>query len=157
MPEAIRCPCGYVGPCVAEGSTNVCPICRTPVAELPRATAPAAAAFPVAAQPSQVAEESPLSSRKTFRIPCPNGHVNVTPAHMLGTQVVCPKCNAFYTLQMADSVEYHQIADRQARKLEEEIAKKWLARAIYAAIFIVVSLVGMIVISVLGHSPKPGP
>jgi hypothetical protein len=70
---------------------------------------------------------------------------------MLGTQVVCPRCNAFYTLQMADSLEYHQIADREARKREEKEAKKWLNRAIFAAVFIVVSLIGMIVITLMGR------
>lgn len=148
MPESIRCPCGYVGPAVAQGPTAVCPICRTPVADVPQAASPE---LPNAGHSFAAAEESPLSTRKTFRIPCPNGHVNVTPAHMLGTQVVCPKCNAFYTLQMADSLEYHQIADREARKREEEQARKWLNRAIFAAVFIVVSLIGMIVISVIGR------
>lgn len=85
--------------------------------------------------------------RKTFRIPCPNGHVNVTPAHMLGTQVVCPKCNAFYVLQMSDSLEHRRVAEAEAGRKAEEEAKKWLQWAIYAAIFIGVSLVGMIVLS----------
>ena len=148
MPESIRCPCGYVGPSVAQGPINVCPICRTPVTDVSQTASPE---LPNAGHSFPATEESPLSTRKTFRIPCPNGHVNVTPAHMLGTQVVCPKCNAFYTLQMADSLEYHQIADREARKREEEQARKWLNRAIFAAVFIVVSLIGMIVISVIGR------
>lgn len=156
MAESFTCSCGYVGPSVAEGSKAVCPICRTPVMEA-RWSQPASAPEDAAGNlpgietgfpnPGQFNEPS-LLTRKTFRIPCPNGHVNVSPAHMLGTQVVCPKCNAFYVLQMADSIEYQQIAEREARKREEEQAKKWLARAIYAAIFIVVSLIGMIAISV---------
>jgi|688.fasta_scaffold311351_2 uncharacterized Zn finger protein (UPF0148 family) len=152
MYESIECPCGYVGPSVEQGSFDVCPVCRSVVADSPEDDSPdEAVGRQNAAEPFSAVEESPLSSRKTLRIPCPNGHVNVTPAHMLGTQVVCPRCNAFYTLQMADSLEYHQIADREARKREEKEAKKWLNRAIFAAVFIVVSLIGMIVITLMGR------
>lgn len=149
MYESIECPCGYVGPSVRQGSFNVCPVCRSMVAKSPEDDSPAADEPQDDTSAFAAVEEPPLSSRTTLRIPCPNGHVNVTPAHMLGAEVVCPICNVFYMLQMADSLEYRQAADREARKREEKEAKKWLNRAIFAAVFIILSLVGMIVISFL--------
>lgn len=149
MYESIECACGYVGPSVRQGSFNVCPVCRSMVANSPEEDSPAADEPHDDAAAFSAVEEPPLSSRTTLRIPCPNGHVNVTPAHMLGAEVVCPICNVFYMLQMADSLEYRQAADREARKREEKEAKKWLNRAIFAAVFIILSLVGMIVISFL--------
>lgn len=156
MMDSIQCACGYVGPCVSQGTSLVCPICRTPADTSAHAPAAVVPEFSVSGAIPAVPDEPPLESRKTFKIPCPNGHVNVTPAHMIGTQVVCPKCNAFYVLQLADSLEYRQVAEREAQAQAEEQAKLWLNRAVYAAIFIVVSLLGMIIVSLFFGGPRTG-
>jgi transposase-like protein len=86
-----------------------------------------------------------------LRIPCPNGHVLKTKRSMLGQQVVCPSCNEFFTLEETASLEYKQEAARRRAHEDEERAQKWLWRAIYSAIFIVLSF---IVMAVIGSNPQ---
>lgn len=69
----------------------------------------------------------------------------------LGQQVVCPTCNEFFVLEETDSLEYRQEAERRRAREDEERAQKWLWRAIYAAIFIVLSF---IVMAVIGSNPQ---
>jgi len=111
----------------AEGRA-VCPICRTP--------AGAAAAH-------------------SYRIPCPRGHVLQAAERMLDQQVVCPQCNEVFTLRAADSIEHRKERKRLEREQEEQAAKRWLARAIWAAAFIAASLIGMVVFSLLARPPQP--
>ena len=66
---------------------------------------------------------------------------------MLGQQVVCPKCNAVFVLQFEDSREHKQEQERLQHQRDAKMAERWLRRAIWAAVFIVASLVGMIVFS----------
>lgn len=143
---------------MTEGGLDVCPICRTSIGEHGGHAAPAVAAAAAASAGQQfTTSDEPVSTRERFRIPCPNGHVNVAPAHLVGTRVVCPKCNTPYELHLADSLEYRQVAEREAREREEKQAKKWLNRAIFAAVFIVVSLVGMIVFSMIARTARQNP
>lgn len=127
-----------------KGPVEVCPACRALVADAPDATDPELDESPAPAPPIPAIGDTPVHSRKTFRIPCPNGHVNVTPASLIGTQAVCPRCNAFYTLQMSDSLEHLEAVDREQRRRAEKEGKKWLTVAVFAAVFIVLSLIGMI-------------
>ena len=86
-----------------------------------------------------------------LRIPCPNGHVLKTKRSRLGQQVVCPTCNQLFALEETDSLEYKQEAAHRRAHKDEELAQKWLWRAIYSAIFIVLSF---IVMAVIGSNPQ---
>jgi hypothetical protein len=151
MSKPITCICGYRGPSVTEGQRSVCPICRTPAAGAWSAPAPPPPPLPatqVPAAPVAVpAMEASSSSRtKSYRIPCPRGHVLKTPATMLGQQVFCPQCNEVFELREEDSLEAkrrRQIVDHER---EAQQAKLWLNRAIVAAVFVALSFIVMVVI-----------
>lgn len=90
-----------------------------------------------------------------YRIPCPRGHMVKAGEHLLEQQVVCPECNAMFLLRREDSLE-HRMKEEQARRAREErMAKVWLSRAMLAAAFIVLSLIGMIALSFALRPPLP--
>jgi len=68
---------------------------------------------------------------------------------MLGQRVVCPKCNDFFVLNAEASVERRRETDRLRHEEDTRRARRWLARALWAAALVVVSLVSLIVVSVL--------
>jgi len=154
MADTITCICGYRGPSVAEASRSVCPICRTPAqGGIFRAPPPPTA--PVAAPPASQRQQDPppldapsaRSQPRFYRIPCPNGHeLKIRPA-MLGQQVVCPKCNAVFVLQIEDSSKHKKEQELLQQQQDAKMAERWLKRAIWAAVFIVASLIGMIVLT----------
>jgi hypothetical protein len=121
MGVSISCVCGYRGPSVSEAGRAVCPICRTPAA----------------------------ADGDHLHIPCPRGHVLTVTTAMLGQKVVCPKCNEFFVLSADASVEHRREVDRLRQEDDTRRARLWLARALWAAVFVVVSLAVMIVVSAL--------
>lgn len=154
MAESISCICGYRGPGVAEGDRDVCPICRTPAGRsaasrpVPRpAEPPASAAKNDDWMPVTAGMPPPAGKSARYRIACPRGHMLKVPEGMLDQQAVCPQCNEVFVLRLTDSLEYRTEQEKIDRIREEEMARKWLRRAIWAAVFIVVSLVGMIAVS----------
>ena len=151
--EAVSCLCGYRGPAVVVAGQTVCPICRAAAA--PPAP-PGMPALP-AAPPAQAAAPQAATTQKTYRIPCPRGHVLTAKPHMLEQQVVCPECNELFRLRKEDSLEHRKKQEKARRADEERIAKRWLTRSIWAAAFIVASLVGMIAISFAFRAPLPPP
>jgi hypothetical protein len=112
--------------------------------------APAAAPGPGAGGPLGPASAN-RESGGIVRIPCPNGHVLKAKRSMLDQQVVCPSCNEVFVLEETASLEYKQEAARRRAREDEERAQKWLWRAIYSAIFIVLSF---IVMAVIGSNPQ---
>ncbi|MFM8379421.1 MAG: hypothetical protein ACKOB1_08870 [Planctomycetia bacterium] len=152
MPDAIACSCGYRGPAVVIAGQTVCPICRTPAA--PAAPGRPAAAPPAMPRPPSAAA-APAARSTTYRIPCPRGHVLKAGEHMLGQRVVCPECNEVFLLRKEDSLEERKKQKKARRAEEERMAKLWLSRAIWAAAFIVASLVGMIALSLAFRPPLP--
>ena len=68
---------------------------------------------------------------------------------MLGQRVVCPKCNDFFVLAAEASVERKREMDRLRHEEDTRRAKRWLTRALWAAVLVVVSLVSLIVVSAL--------
>lgn len=76
---------------------------------------------------------------------------------MLEQQVVCPECNELFTLRKEDSLEHRKKQAKAQHAEEERIAKVWLTRSIWAAAFIVASLVGMIAFSFAFRAPLPPP
>lgn len=163
MSDSITCICGYRGPSVPEGGRAVCPICRTP-AETGRqrpAAPPPVAAVPQAA-PGQPRPSGPKSSGpKYYRIACPKGHNLKVGPGMIGQQAVCPTCNTVFELRLEDSLEYQREQDALRQQKEIENAEKWLKRAIWAAVFIGASLIGMTVLYAAfrwsGRRPLPPP
>jgi len=125
------------------------PPARPPVAAPPQAGSPFEFTAPGAGPVLPGAADR--GSSVAVRIPCPNGHVLKTNRSMLGQQVVCPTCNQFFVLEETESLEYKQEAARRRAHEDEERAQKWLWRAIYSAIFIVLSF---IVMAVIGSNPQ---
>ena len=157
--EAVSCLCGYRGPAVVVAGQAVCPICRAaaePSVPPVRPSAPTPPALQAAA-PAQAAAPQAATQQKTYRVPCPRGHVLTAKPHMLGQQVVCPECNELFALREEDSLEHRKKQEKARRADEERIAKLWLNRSIWAAAFIVASLVGMIVVSFAFRAPLPPP
>ena len=56
---------------------------------------------PAAPVAPHAAAGAPAKQPKTYRIPCPRGHVLTAKPHMLEQQVVCPECNDLFTLRTA--------------------------------------------------------
>lgn len=143
MADTIKCICGYRGPSVPEGDFEVCPICRGRVR---------GGAWPVAdagsSAPAEDFDEDDVRPPEPtiYRIPCPNGHVLKAREEMLGEQVCCPECNAFFVLRASDSVEFRRQQAQLRTEAEERAAQAWLKRAIWAAVIIGVSFVIMLVI-----------
>jgi hypothetical protein len=123
MSESISCSCGYSGPGRPEGPVVVCPLCG--------------------------AVGQPAAEQKTWRIPCPNGHVSKVPDDWIGKQLVCPKCNEPFVPKLSDSLEKREEARRRQEREEEKFAKKWLTIAIWAAALFGLLVVSLIVMSVL--------
>lgn len=151
--EAVSCLCGYRGPAVTIAGQAVCPICRAAAAPPAR---PGVSGIP-ALPPAPQAAAAPAKQPKTYRIPCPRGHVLTAKPHMLGQQVVCPECNELFALREEDSLEHRKRREKARRADEERIAKLWLTRSIWAAAFIVASLVGMIAFSFAHRAAGPAP
>lgn len=63
---------------------------------------------------------------------------------MLGTQGSCPKCHQRYLVDIADSLEYREEASRRQAVIDEKFARRWLGRAIVAAVLVLLSFAGMI-------------
>ncbi|MFM8827637.1 MAG: hypothetical protein ACKOFT_11230 [Actinomycetota bacterium] len=162
MPDSITCVCGYRGPAGFDGSQAVCPICRTaatagsgPFAAPPPPGSPppvsrAGNAAGVARDTSNDSDgfvAAAPSARKVYRIPCPNNHILKAKESMLGKQVVCPECNEFFVLELRNSLEQRKEDARRRAEREEELAKLWLKRAIWAAAIIVLSFIVMVVLS----------
>jgi len=161
MSDGITCICGYRGPSVPEAGRPVCPICRTPAETgRQRPAAPPPVAMAPAAAPAAAAAPRP-SGPKYYRIPCPNGHhLKVGPA-MIGQQAVCPTCNTVFEIRLEDSLEYQREQESLRHQKEAEDAEKWLKRAIWSAVFIGASLIGMTVLYAVfrqaGRRPSPPP
>jgi hypothetical protein len=121
MDASLACICGYRGPSVPAEGGSVCPICRTPAAR----------------------------EEKRLQIRCPNGHVLPVTESLLGQRVVCPKCNECFLLTAEQSLEHRREADRRRQEEEALQARRWLTRAIAAAVLVVAALATLMVVSVL--------
>lgn len=102
-----------------DGDLEVCPVCQSPLAK--------------------PAEE------KRWRIPCPNGHLFLAPDSWMGRQMICPKCNEPFTLNLSDSIEKREERQKRQEELEIKIAKAWLTRAIWALIVVVGFIASLVI------------
>jgi hypothetical protein len=92
-----------------------------------------------------------LSAPQIVRIPCPNGHLLETPSDMFGQQALCPYCNVQFELRYEDSEEYRAQVAEERRLKEEAFSKKMVQWSLYAAGFVVVMLIGMVLWTVFGR------
>jgi hypothetical protein len=80
---------------------------------------------------------------------------------MIGQQAVCPTCNTVFDIRLEDSREHQREQEALRQQKEVEDAEKWLKRAIWAAVFIGASLIGMTVLygvfRQMGRRPPPPP
>lgn len=156
MTSSIACVCGYRGPAVDGGGVAVCPICRAEASNV--GTPPVAAPSLPDELPARAAVvPRAADGRKVYHIPCPKGHVLTAREEMLGRQVVCPECNEFFMLLAESSREHQQALEHRRRQAEAVAAARWLRRAIWAAVFVVLSFVVMAVINLgfVQHQPAP--
>ena len=141
MSENIACICGYHGPSVPGLGGATCPICG--------------------AQPSGSIDSSLESATpqrpKTYSIPCPKGHLLTVSETMLDEQDDdwrCPTCSALFVLRITDSLEYRKQQKQRQEEREDREAQIWLKRAIWAAVLVVASLIGMIALSLVYRSNR---
>jgi hypothetical protein len=123
MAAKIKCSCGSSGPGLAGAEGLKCPLCGEQAA----------------AEPEE----------KTWRVPCPKGHVFRAPESWMGKKMVCPDCNEMFILQVSDSLERKEELRKRQEQEEAKFAKMWLQRAIWAAVLFGLLLVAMIVMSVM--------
>ena len=89
---------------------------------------------PLCGEPTATAPEE-----KTWQVPCPKGHV----------PMVCSKCNEPVAPQISASLEQKEGLRRRQEQEEAKFAKKWLQRAIAAAVLFGLLIVTLIVMSVI--------
>jgi hypothetical protein len=146
-------------PSEPPGAALVSPPAQTPPEEthFPRLGAPAstppAAESPEAisgsAAPPQVAE--PVEEEpQLVHISCPNGHELETPSDMLGHDAMCPQCRVQFQLRYEDSREYKEEKRKARERRDEQFSRKALNWAIGAAVFVVLAIILMIIISASG-------
>ena len=82
-------------------------------------------------------------------MPCPKGHVFRAPESWMGKTMICPNCNEQFILQISDSLEKKEERRRRQEQEEAKFAKKWLTRAIAAAVLFGLLIVAMVVMSVI--------
>ncbi len=101
------------------------------------------------AGPEAAPEPEAPPEPRIFRILCPNGHELQTPEDMLGTQAMCPYCNAQMDLKYEDSVEFKQIQEREQRIKDEQTSRFWMKASIWGAVIVGLLFIGMIVMMFL--------
>jgi len=107
-------------------------------------------------QPAAPVPEEPKEP-ELLHIPCPNGHELETPLDMLDQDVLCPQCQAQFTLRRRDSVEFKKKKEEEDRIREAKASKMALNAAIVAAVLVGLLLVGLVVMATLGRPPKDEP
>ncbi|MGB9687287.1 hypothetical protein [Thermogutta sp.] len=84
---------------------------------------------------------------EVYHIPCPQGHVLETPREMLGTDAMCPFCQAVFHLAYEASQEYQERRRRQIELAEQRASLFWIRLAVGAAILVVGGLIAMIILA----------
>jgi hypothetical protein len=97
-----------------------------------------------------VVQETPPEP-EVLHIPCPNGHELETPLEMLDQEVLCPQCQAQFTLRRRDSIEYKKKKEEEDRRREAKASRLALNAAIVAAVLVGLLLVGLVLMATLGE------
>lgn len=75
---------------------------------------------------------------------CPGGHELKTPIEMLGSEALCPLCQARFQLRYEDSRECREERARAQARREERLGRLWLTWAIVAAAVVLGGMILMI-------------
>ena len=76
---------------------------------------------------------------------CPNGCELETPMEMIGTDAMCPQCNAQFRLRYEDTLEYKQERAEEKERREHAFSENALKWAIALAVIIGLGIIGMFV------------
>jgi len=89
-----------------------------------------------------------VKDSELLHIPCPQCQkVLETPVEMLHQDVVCPHCQAPFSLHLRDSIEYKKKKERQQRVKERRMNYGWLIGGIAVVALVVIFLVCLIMSS----------
>jgi hypothetical protein len=113
-----------------------------PPPEEPQGPAAIAEAMPAAPEPAVPPEPEP---DPIVHILCPNGHELETPMSMVGTDAMCPHCEAQFRLRYEDSREYREKKQKEREHREAMFGRKALNFAIVTAVLVMVGLIGLMV------------
>lgn len=91
---------------------------------------------------------------RILHIPCPNGHELETPQSMVGSDAMCPHCEATFRLKYENSVEGKAERKRQQELKEEKWGRSALRWAIILGSLVLVGLLGLIIAKSLGGSGR---
>jgi hypothetical protein len=105
---------------------------------------PAAIAEPAPAAPEPAAPPEPEPD-PIVHILCPNGHELETPMSMVGTDAMCPHCEAQFRLRYEDSREYREKKQKEREHREAMFSRKALNFAIVTAVLVMIGLIGLMV------------
>lgn len=80
---------------------------------------------------------------------CPSGCELETPMDMIGTDAMCPQCNAQFRLRYEDTLEYKQEREAEKERRAHQFSESALKWAIVMAVLIGIGIVGMFVMIAL--------
>lgn len=117
---------------------------------LPGSRSPLPGGFPQvgpAGKPSAAAQVLAMQMKEPdlLHIPCPKcKQVLESPLEMLDQDVICPHCQAQFTLRRRDSVEYKRKKQQEQEIRERKVGNAWLNWAIVVAVLVVLGLLILI-------------
>lgn len=82
-----------------------------------------------------------IAQEPLLHIPCPNGHVLESTLDMIGQEVLCPHCNARYTLKRKNSLEHQREVEMEQARKDAKAGKAWFTWAVIIAAAVLVGLV----------------
>lgn len=107
-----------------------------------------ATAVPATAEekpPGETLAHASAWSHEIFHIPCPRGHLLETPDHLLGTEAMCPFCQAVFRLEYEQSQEYQAKLAREREEAQRRQELFWIRLAVAAVVLFVIGLIALIV------------
>lgn len=100
--------------------------------------------------PPEVDLESPAEDpNRIVTVICPNGCELETPMSMIGTDAMCPQCNAQFRLRYEDTLEYKEEQEREKERREQQFSESALKWAIVMAVLVGIAIIGMFVMVAL--------
>jgi uncharacterized Zn-finger protein len=103
-------------------------------------------AAPVGLQDAPQSPASPFdptgrdAENQLLHIPCPNGHVLDVDPEMIGQDVLCPYCEARFTLQKSNSLEHLRREEIEQARRDAKAGKLWLTWAVIFAVLVFLGL-----------------
>jgi hypothetical protein len=151
QPPAVD-PYGAVAPQWSPGPGTAAP--EVPGAPIPQLNVdPPQPSLPGEQTAGQLVVDAPQQSPpeedpdRIVHILCPNGHELETPMSMIGSDAMCPHCEAQFQLRYEDSREYQEQKAKEREQREAAFGRKALQWAIAAAALVVIGLLALILVS----------